>query len=240
MKAKINERILCIPPYLSTSWDQVIFIHAEDDAGNGTSNLIIHLIDGKIVSIKNLEPALIDLAFAAHMQFMEKREHENKTANLMQNIVNEQTLAFPLKLGLSNPGHMEGVEMTFQHNPSQAQSPPLPPEVLDKIAAIAGILTNGDLANFSKPEPHCNCMHCQVSRAIHKIPIEGIDEPLEINVTEDDLKFRSWDISQTGDKLYTVWNPLDPKEKYNVFLGTPLGCTCGDDHCEHIKAVLYS
>ena len=33
-------------------------------------------------------------------------------------------------------------------------------------------------------------------------------------------------------------DPLDPNEHYNVFLGTPLGCTCGEKDCEHIRAVL--
>jgi hypothetical protein len=66
-------------------------------------------------------------------------------------------------------------------------------------------------------------------------PLEEIEE-----VSDEDLKFRDWEIKQTAEQLYTVTNPLDANEHYNVFLGSPLGCTCGDKNCEHIRAVLTS
>jgi hypothetical protein len=79
-------------------------------------------------------------------------------------------------------------------------------------------------------------MHCQIAKALHgELPEEQEEE-----VTDEDLKFRLWDIDQTGDKLYVVTNPLDSKEYYNVFLGDPIGCTCGEKNCEHIRAVLNS
>jgi hypothetical protein len=81
-------------------------------------------------------------------------------------------------------------------------------------------------------------MHCQVARAIHNE--SSLKKENEDIVTEEDLRFRIWDIHQTGEKLYTVTNPLDPREQYNVFLGSPLGCTCGQNNCDHIKAVLSS
>ncbi len=31
MKVKINEKLLCIPPYLSTTWDQVTFLQSFED-----------------------------------------------------------------------------------------------------------------------------------------------------------------------------------------------------------------
>ena len=40
--------------------------------------------------------------------------------------------------------------------------------------------------------------------------------------------------------LIVVTNPLDANEHYNVFLGDPIGCTCGQKNCEHIRAVLNS
>ena len=57
-------------------------------------------------------------------------------------------------------------------------------------------------------------------------------------MNEEDLKFRNWEIEQTADKLYIVTNPFDKNEHYSVFLGDPLGCTCGEKNCEHIRAVL--
>ena len=59
-------------------------------------------------------------------------------------------------------------------------------------------------------------------------------------VSDEDLKFKTWDIVQTGEKLYDVTNPLDTKEQYHVYLGEPVGCTCGEQYCEHIRAVLSS
>ena len=48
------------------------------------------------------------------------------------------------------------------------------------------------------------------------------------------------EITQTGDKLFTVVNKLDPQENYHVYLGHPVGCTCGKQGCEHILVVLKS
>ena len=62
----------------------------------------------------------------------------------------------------------------------------------------------------------------------------------EEEVTDRDLSFQQWAIEQTGDKLFCVTNKLDRLEKYNVFLGDPVGCTCGIQGCEHILAVLKS
>jgi hypothetical protein len=64
------------------------------------------------------------------------------------------------------------------------------------------------------------------------------EEEQEEMVSDEELKFRSWDVVQTGEKLYLVCNPIDSKEHYNVYLGEPIGCTCGQTHCEHIRAVL--
>jgi hypothetical protein len=63
-------------------------------------------------------------------------------------------------------------------------------------------------------------------------------EPEE--VLPEDLKFKDWEIVQKGDQIYEVISPLDKNEHYQVFLGTPLGCTCGAKNCEHIRAVLNS
>ena len=62
------------------------------------------------------------------------------------------------------------------------------------------------------------------------------DEP----VPDAELSFQEWDIVQTGKDLFHVSSRLDPNEQYNVFLGNPVGCTCGKAGCEHILAVLKS
>lgn len=244
MKVKISDKLICIPPFISTTWDQVSFVQSDKDEISGKFKLILHLRDGNIVEIPELDATIVDIAFSAHIQHLEKsqipslkkEDIQQKTAqNLFSPFTSDQIAAFPIRLG-SAPG-MEGIETALQHNPQAANSPTLPKEIVDKIAAIAKILTNGDMNGFPKPEPHCNCMHCQVARSIHNLPEQ---ETAEETVTEEDLTFRSWEIAQSGDKLFQVTNPIDHREQYSVYLGTPVGCTCGQPHCEHIKAVLSS
>jgi len=249
MKVKIDEKLICIPPHISATWDQVTFLQSEEDPETKKFTLTIHLVDGKIVQIPNLDSALVDIAFAAHMKHLEgkppseDKEDEPKTfGGLLQQLTGlspEQLSSMPIRFGLSGgmPG-MENLEMAFQHNQEQADSPDMPPEVLEKASEMAKLVMGGDLGSFPKPEPHCNCMHCQLARAIHDISkIEKIEEE---PVSDKDLTFRTWDIKESGEKMFIVTNPLDPKEQYTVYLGKPVGCTCGQSDCEHIKAVLYS
>jgi hypothetical protein len=66
-------------------------------------------------------------------------------------------------------------------------------------------------------------------------------EPInDEEISAEDLRFKEWEIAKLSQNLYKVINPLDSNEEYQVFLGTPIGCTCGIHHCEHIKAVLKS
>ncbi len=244
MPLKITDQILCIPPYISTSWDQVLLIQAEEEKEGGHL-LILHLIEGKTVSIPQLDAAVIDLVFEFHQKYLEKRGLSKNVlpkggAPFLQNIgLNpEQMAAIQMKLGPMGMG-FEGFEASLQHNPAQADAPDLPLEIIQKIAKIARIVTGDDLSAIAKPEPHCNCMHCQISKAIHK---EGLEEKnsKEETISIEDLKFRDWDIVEKTTQLYVVTNPLPPYEEYQVFLGTPIGCTCGKPNCEHIRAVLLT
>ena len=148
----------------------------------------------------------------------------------------------------ANVENMETFGSSLLHNSAQANMPNLPEEVLNKIAAIAKIIAPGDIQNMPKPEPHCNCPHCQIARAIHSQSPEEIVEATpsilvqkeEEVISEQELTFQQWEITQTDNKLYSVANRLDLLEKYNVYLGEPVGCTCGISGCEHILAVLKS
>jgi hypothetical protein len=242
MKVKISDKIICIPPYVSTTWDQVSFLQSEKNEESKKYTLSLHLRDGKVLAIPELDASIVDIAFSAHTQHLEKMAATQKKEEALKSpqaflspFLGDQIAAFPIRLGMGSG--MEGLETAFQHNPAQANAPNLPKELIDKIAAIARIISNGDMNGFPKPEPHCNCMHCQVARSLHQLPEQESDEE---NVSEADLTFRSWEIAQSGEKLFLVTNPIDPKEQYSVYLGTPVGCTCGQAHCEHIRAVLSS
>ncbi len=218
---KITDKILSIPPYISTSWKNIVSLQVEPRSAIGYV-LVIELITGSKVEIPNLERPLLEKVFASHAKVI---EDEGK-GSLM-------TTAIPFPFAFPN---LEGLTSMIQHNEEQKESPPLPAEMLSRIAEMTKGLLPEDLSSVQQPEPHCNCPHCQIMNAVlgsHEKPAA-----IEEEVSEADLTFRTWDIKQENEKLYSVTNPLDNKEHYNVFLGDPIGCTCGNKNCEHIQAVL--
>ena|ERR1700733_4679598 len=234
---KINNKIFSLPPYLSTSWVNVAALHV-----NGSA-LVVHLVDGEVIDIPDLTQELIEIIFEAHASFLEEKSKLESTAG--RKGFSFQEMEFPFKFGI---GATDGLGTVLQHNPAQANLPSLPSDVLEKIKSIAKIIAPEDLTLIPKPEPHCNCMHCQIARTINQgLGISDLynkDEktPVEEIVKDNELKFQQWEIKamNDNDKLYTVINRLDPHESYNVYLGYPLGCTCGKEGCEHIVAVLKS
>ncbi len=240
---KINSKILSIPPYISTSWKNIASLHVENQ--HPMFVLVITLLSGVRIEVPNLDPPIIESIFIAHTRYMEQDEKPKQQPP-------KNPLNFPLgqeqalSLGLSKAGppgteHL-GLGSMLQHNPEQADSPDLPPDILAKITHLAKTLGVEDPETVPKPEPHCKCMYCQIARAL-QTGLNGDDQQKkeeEEIVSDEDLKFKTWDIAQTGDKLYCVTNPLDAKEHYNVYLGDPIGCTCGETQCEHIRAVLTS
>lgn len=220
---KINDKILSLPPYISTSWKNIVSLQVE----NKPSGLVlaIELITGSRIDVPHLDRPTLEKIFAAHAQYLEHESGQKKAP---------QSFTFPFPMNL--PG-LDGFNGILQHNLEQANSPELPPELLEKIVVMSNTMGLEDVSLLPKAEPHCNCPHCQIMRAIHGTQ----DAPaIEEEVSEADLKFRTWDINQSSDNLYVVTNPLEPKEHYSVFLGDPIGCTCGQKNCEHIQAVLKS
>lgn len=239
MQMKINEKILSIPPYISTTWSQIAALHMKG------SLLSITMTDGEAINISGLSADLINQIFSYHAAHLEK-----------EILPSSQSSYPPAKMGLKEGlgsigesatlsfafGTIDGLNMMAQHNPAQAEAPDLPPEVLQNISEIArAALPLGDL-QLPKPESHCNCFYCQIARAISSSPlvVESHEQHQDEEVNDDELHFEDWTITQTGEKLYNVTSRLDDNEKYSVFLGHPVGCTCGKNGCEHILAVLKS
>lgn len=233
----INTKILNIPPFISVQWNQIEFLATND------GSLIVNLKSGKIVQIPNLPAETIQRVFSMHGSYAEIE----KPVNIPQTPPLPHT---PSMFGNSNVkiafSAMEpnGMGIPLQHIEELREAPNLPTEVLEKIKTISKLVPPEDLTNSTRPVEHCNCPFCQIASVIHSelahinppITVEIIDEP----VKDEELKFEAWNISQTGDQLFEVQNKLDTNESYNVFLGNPVGCTCGRDGCEHILAVLKS
>ncbi len=229
---KITTKILSIPPYISTSWNHISSLHVKE-----SDTLVIALKNGSHVEIPSLDTKTLFQVFATHTKYLEEQD---------QGILNPAngggvSEIAPLRIGIEG---LDGIGGALQHNPQQANTPDLPIEILSKIASISKAVGVEDARILPKPEPHCNCVHCQIARAIHS-GVQSSDENLKEQptieeVTDEDLRFRNWDVVQTNDHMYTVTNPLDSLEQYQVFLGTPIGCNCGEKNCEHIRAVLNS
>lgn len=247
---KINTKILSIPPYLSTSWEYVTALRLQN------TDLLVHLANGEAVIVPNLKPDILETIFEHHIIVMEQKDESlskqrsTSLSNIIQNAEKTQSLSDPdlqaesiFKIGFSSP---EGLSAAMHHNPEYANAPDLPFEILQKIGAISKIIEPEDVM-IPKAEPHCNCPYCQIARAIHVeagLPVQlekkETEELEDEAVCEEELQFQEWNITQSGDKLFTVVNKLDSHEKYSVYLGHPVGCTCGKEGCDHILAVLKS
>ena len=238
---KISSKIIHIPPYISTSWDNIRALFLKE----GT--LVIQLKEGTQVSIPGLDQSTLEVIFSAHAEFLDTQSRQKEQISPMR-ILQQNNISTPVshpeqvasfQLAFSN---MDSLNSALHHNPAQANMPALPEDILKKISAIAKIVAPDDIQNLPAPEPHCNCIHCQIARAIHQ-QFDGEKHPKQENeepISDEDLKFQDWEITPNGDRLYTVVNKLNPQEKYQVYLGEPFGCTCGVQNCEHIVAVLKS
>ncbi len=235
-----SEKLLSIPPFFATSWDQVAALKATE------TSLHIYLKSGQEVILPGVDSKTVQSIFlkfnhlvegSIKFQLPEKTEQDKAFEAIQKGL--KEVLSLTMKLGISALGKIETV---LEHNPGHAQLPPLPAEMIDRIQVLANIIPKEDLAAMSPPIAGCNCLYCQIQRIIRsKEPSIEIGHADKEEVVEDqELQFSEWSVTPIADKLYKVNNKLDPHEEYQVFLGDPMGCTCGKPHCEHIIAVLRS
>jgi len=225
---QISPKILNLPPYLSTTWDNITSLKTAIDGD--TYILSVTLKTGEPVKIPNLDQPTLKAIFKAHAEAVEQP-------------IEGTPPRFPIPFSFSLPmtkreGPIASLGNAMTHNPEQADLPDIPPDILSNIAMIAKAFGLEETSELPDPEETCNCVYCQLARALKKMKPEAKEK--EEIVEEKELQFREWDVAQSADKLYVVSSALDPNEKYNVFLGEPLGCTCGHKNCEHIRAVLQS
>lgn len=245
---KINNKILSIPPYISTSWSYVDGIYMKG------ATLVITLFGGESVNIPGLKPDIIESIFSAHAESLEQEATQPSLNKSETSQIQGLPFGLPIfsqalplmgnsenafQLGISS---MDGFGTALQHNPSQADAPDMPVEILHKIAAIIKIIAPDDIFAGASPVSDCNCPHCQITRAVkEEEDYEFFDEKEPLFVENEVPTPSRWMIQQTGENLYTVVDNEDAsKTEYKVFLGQPVGCTCGKEGCEHIVAVLKS
>src|SRR3990167_7362648 len=112
---KITEKILSIPPYLSTTWKNIGSLSLK---GVGEWIVIVTLQNGLQVEIPHLDREAIDAIFEAHAKYAGEGASLNPP----------YTLTLPLKG--DGMGSFELFSSSMQHNPEQSHLEPLPPELL--------------------------------------------------------------------------------------------------------------
>lgn len=236
----VNEKFFSFPPYLSTAW-----IHVSALSLNKLGQITFHMSSADLIVLPLLTQEETDLIFKAHALYLENQVLAEPVFKHPRFLPNQKERFEGSEIRFAF-GTLEGLSSAMQHNPAQKNAPNLPKEMLVKISEVSKILAPTDPEQLPKPEPHCNCYHCQIARAltgtiseenslfIEELPLE------EEEVTLEELEFQQWEITQTGEKLFNVANKLDQLESYSVHLGHPVGCTCGKQDCEHILAVLKS
>ncbi len=233
---KITDKILSLPPYISTSWERVIALHMK-----GTE-LIITLKEAPAVSVDGLSPEVIEQIFSAHASFLEQEASRGVTPRRADIDVGPIRMAF---------GAIDAAHQMLQHNPMQRDLPPLPQEAVEKIGRLASMIPAEDIRAMPLPEEDCRCLYCQMAGILrgklemqelslkHQEPNAQPDEEIkDEEIKDEELHFEQWDIQAVGEKLYLVTNKLEASEQYRVYLGNPIGCTCGKPNCEHLVAVL--
>lgn len=234
MEIKITKKVLSIFPYLSTSWSHVIALHGKQ------SSIAVTLVTGDTIELEDLNPETIKTMFAYHADYLENEIVDKVMHALPDSLIKEKMeIKEQPSLQMAFGSSLDGLSPMMQHNPDQMNAPELPAEILEKVGAISKIISPSDTTDFAEAVANCNCFYCQLARVINKPAVDQMIEDKDI-VTEEDLHFQQWSIKQTGENLFDVTNRLDDHECYHVYLGEPVGCTCGQSGCEHILAVLKS
>ncbi len=135
---KVNEKIISIPPFISTHWNNVATIHMK-----GTI-LLVTLIDGDTISIPSLTPSAVETIFHFHALHLEQvASIANATDNRKtpERGFIEQILEIPFRVGI---GAIDGFSSSImQHTSQQSEMPNLPKEFLDKVSEIVRTVGGG-------------------------------------------------------------------------------------------------
>ncbi|MGR3951570.1 MAG: SWIM zinc finger family protein [Chlamydia sp.] len=249
---KVTKTILFIPPYISTRWSSVSTLSQIN-----TDTIQVILTDKNAISIPYLSQEQIEQIFSCHLESLEeptsahhpeymKQQDFVDLIALVQSGIKE-IMALILKLGSTA---ISSVGKALEHDSKNSKMALLSPEMREKVLMLLNVIPKEDILGMPLPEPDCNCMYCQISRILRtelEFKAENSDEEkiaqedaLEEEVHEHDLEFSEWSVSPISEKLFLVRNKLEPYEEYRVFLGNPIGCTCGKPNCEHIVAALRS
>lgn len=246
---KINQRVLHIPPYISCKWSEIASIGVENIEGKDL--LHVQLLSGARATVPNLNQDEIDLIFKMHVHHLEEVADEEERfknvkeipffSNLFQAPPMDANVATSFGAPISFHLDANDPSSLFQgHNPQFSNSPPLPKEILDKITLIAKAI-GGEMIKEVEPVELCNCFFCQIARALKNERIEERKPHVPKNLPKDLLRGGidpEWMVDEVGPNMFKVISREEPGMVYQVYLGHPIGCSCGSNRCQHIIAAL--
>ncbi len=255
MNVKVNHIMLSVPPYISTSWKYVEALYMKG------ATLVVTITGSESVNIPGIGTEFIEMIFTAHAEYLEQEAIPRPFLSSGNEMSPFPGLPFGL-LGQGFPvsgsenafqfgiSSMDGLGNAMQHNPAHANAPDLPLEILQKIGAIVKIVAPEEMQTGTIAEQDCNCPYCQITRVINGdssdeseqlySEIAAWSDSQQIQESKDPQKtLGPWQIQETGENQFLVIDTADQTE-FRVFLGNPVGCTCGKEGCEHIVAVLKS
>lgn len=233
----INREVFSLPPFISTSWGHIKALYMQED------QLVVCLSEGIIIKIPSIPANLLEKIFQSHAEYITEQAKANSLKRRRREPDLFTAMDAPLRIGSISMENM--VSNAYQHNPEQSDMPDIPPEILEKIVNVTKLLMpEGDL-QIPKAEPHCNCLFCQMSRAIHQEMEQAEVIPPQQEETKmlpvADTLPTQWVIESIGEHCYEVYQQEAPSTKFKVFLGEgQVGCNCGQQGCDHILAVLRS
>lgn len=223
----VTRRVLHLPPYISTSWENVIALHMEQDEDSDEPLLVVTLQGGAQIGIPNLREEIAHELFALHAQILAGEENLKCSQELNK------------AEGLFEPEEM--LKLLICHQPALCDEQPMPEEVECKLQSIGQLLDRDILARLKRPVDNCNCPFCQVHRALltdlHNEAESTEDLP---DTTIERMQSGKWVINTKDQSTFTVFTEESPQERFQVCLGECISCTCGQANCEHVKAVLLT
>src|SRR5207244_4327659 len=104
-----------------------------------------------------------DQLFTTHASLLEQQQAKPIANKLFS--PSEGVLGTPMKIVF---GTLDSLMQALQHNPANSNLPPIPPEIANKVEALAKMIPEEDLAQMPDPDPDCNCMYCQMQRILKK------------------------------------------------------------------------
>jgi hypothetical protein len=155
---KINHKVLSIPPYISTSWKNISSLQSMQEGEK--HSLIIHLQDGGLVRVPDLEAVVVQGIFGAHAKYVEM---ESKApVSTRQSPLQEASPSIKFFA-------IENISSMMTHNEQERNAPDLPSYILSKVQEISLEMGLSNSATLPVAEAGCNCPFCQIAKSIQKM-----------------------------------------------------------------------